>query len=108
MSVNVTNNSFAVDQPQGGQVFDLNAPRTGRYKHQIFPQMVYHHETGRTLIVKDDKELNKAKKAGYDMKPAPGRDYSKVSREGIAPIAEKGPDRGAALTADDLEDEEED
>lgn len=107
MTVNVTNNSFAVDQPQGGQVFDLNNPPRARYKHQPFPKAVYDQNSGRTMIVKDEKELKKAQKAGYDMKPAPGRDYSKVSREGIAPVAEKGPDRGVQLSADDLEEVEE-
>ena len=86
MTVNVTNNSFAADQPQGGQVFDLNNPPRPRYTHKAFPKMVY-HESGKTMIVNDAKELEKSQKNGFNLKPVAGHDYSKMNRVGVAPEA---------------------
>ena len=89
-NVPLVQNSFAVDYQAGNNVVDINNPPQKRYLHQEFPKLVYHHESGHVLTIpagpEADKQLKLALKKGYDPKPAPDRDYSKLSRGNIAPV----------------------
>ena len=98
-NVPLVQNSFAVDYQAGNTVIDINNPPQKRYVHQEFPKLVYHHESGHVLTVADDKQLKLAVKKGYDLKPAPDRDYSKLSRARVAPVK-------AAPSAPPLTDEQ--
>lgn len=105
-------NNFAVDKPVQ-EITDINNPPHKNYnphdpKNQ-YPKMLYHHESGRVLTVNDTKEEKAALKRSFDPKPAPGRDYSKVSRAGIAAPAATGPKREEEMSAEELAamDEEE-
>jgi hypothetical protein len=86
MNTHVVPNSFAVDYKAGNTVIDINNPPHKRYVHQEFPKMVYHHESGQTLTVQDEKQLKLALKKGFETKPAADRDYSKTNRNGVAPV----------------------
>lgn len=111
MAIPQVSNSFAVDYNQGEHVIDINNPKRKNYnphdpKNQ-FPKLLYNHESGHVLEVANEKQQTIAvKKHGFELKPAPGRDYSKV-RNGVAPTAEKGPIREAELSAQILEEAEE-
>jgi hypothetical protein len=90
-------NLLLTDAPTGREI-DLNKPVIVPYRHKEFPRMIYHHDSGHTLEIaagpNADKELKAALKKGFQLKPAPGRDYSQVKR-GIAPLA------SAATASDD-------
>ena len=89
----VVPNTFAVDYQAGNTVVDINNPPQKRYVHQEFPKMLYDHESGRVLQVKDEKEMKAALKKGFQVKPAPDRDYSKVTRSGsVAPSKPEPPE----------------
>jgi hypothetical protein len=99
-------NSFTVDKPAGPVINDINNPPHVNYNpydpKNEFPKLVYHHSSGRVLKVADAKEQKAALKRGFDLKPSPGHDYSKISRAGIAPVAETGPKREEEMSAEEL------
>lgn len=106
-------NSFTVDKPSAPTITDINNPPRANYNphdpKNEFPKMLYHHGSGRVLKVNDAKEQKAALKRGFDLKPSPGRDYSKVSRAGIAAVAEHGEKREEEKSAAEmaaLDDEE--
>ena len=98
-------NSFTVDKPEV-VITDINNPPRQNYNpHDAkneFPKMVYHHESGRVLKVANDKEQKAAIKRGFDLKPSPNHDYSKVNRAGIAALAEHGEKREEEMSAEEL------
>jgi len=98
-------NSFTVDKP-AVTITDINNPPRVNYNpydpKNEFPKMVYHHESGRVLKVNDAKEQKAALKRGFDLKPSPGHDYSKVSRAGIAAVAVHGEKREEEMSAEEL------
>lgn len=98
-------NSFAVDKPAVA-IADINNPPRVPYNHRDpkneFPKMLYHHESGRVLTVKDAKEQKAAMKRGFALEPSPGHDYSKVSRAGIAAVADHGPKREEEMSGEEL------
>jgi hypothetical protein len=113
-NVPLVQNNFAVDYQAGNNVIDINNPPTKRYQHQEFPKLVYHHESGHVLRIEDGpdaaKQLKLAEKKGYVTKPAPDRDYSKMSRANIAPVkiaVEAPPLTDEQLLAASDEDEDE-
>lgn len=113
-NVPLVQNTFAVDYQAGNNVVDINNPPTKRYAHQEFPKLVYHHESGHVLRIEAgpdaEKQLKLAQKKGYDTKPAPDRDYSKMSRANIAPVriaVEAPPLTDEQLLAASDEDEDE-
>ena len=98
-------NSFTVDTPTV-EITDINNPPRRNYnphdpKHE-FPKMLYHHESGRVLNVNDAREQKAALKRGFNLKPSPGHDYSKVNQAGIAAVAAQGPKREEEMSADEL------
>jgi hypothetical protein len=99
-------NSFTVDQPVTQPVTDINNPPHKLYNPHApeneFPKMLYHHESGRVLKVSDAREQKAALKHGFVLKPSPGHDYSKVSRAGIAAVADHGPKREEEMTGEEL------
>lgn len=92
-----------------GEEIDINNPKVPPYRHQEFPKMVYHHDSGEVLTVADDKQFKTAIKRGFSEEPAAKRDYSQLNRANIAPIAATGPVRDTELSASGLAalDEEE-
>jgi hypothetical protein len=107
-------NSFTVDKPTV-EITDINNPPHKNYNphdpKNEYPKMLYHHESGRVLQVASEKEQKAALKRGFDLKPSPNHDYSKVSRAGIAAPAEHGEKREEEMSAQELaaldEDEKE-
>lgn len=99
-------NSFTVDKPAGPVVTDINNPPHVNYNpfdpKNEFPKMVYHHKSGRVMKVANLLEQKAAIKRGFDLKPSPGHDYSKVSKAGIAAIAVAGPKREEEMSAEEL------
>jgi hypothetical protein len=114
-SMNKVTNSFTVDKPAGPPITDINNPPHVNYNphdpKNEFPKMLYHHESGRVLNVANEKEQKAALKRGFDLKPSPHHDYSKVSRAGIAAPAEHSEKREEEMSAQELaaldEDEKE-
>ena len=98
-------NSFTVDQPTV-EIADINNPPRKNYNphdpKNEFPKMLYHHETGRVLNVANEKEQKAALKRGFDLRPSPDHDYSKVSRAGIAAKASSEPKREEEMSAEEL------
>ena len=80
-------NSFAVDYSTE-TALDINNPKTPRYVHQEFPRIVYNHDNGQVMQVADEKQLKAAEKKGFSIKPAPDRDYSKVTNVIVNPKTE--------------------
>lgn len=72
-------NTFAVDYTE--TLTDINNPPRKRYNPNApenqFPKMVYNHENGHTLMVKNGKEEAQAAKRGFVLQADPRRDYSK-------------------------------
>ncbi len=99
-------NSFAVDQPSVPEISDINNPPRKNYNPHApenqFPKVVYHHESGRVLTVASQKELAAALKRGFDLKPSPKHDYSKVGRSGVAPVSATGPKSEEEMSAEEL------
>ena len=83
-----------------GREIDLGKPVHVNYRHQEYPRMVY--KEGHVLTVANEKQLKAAQKNGFELKPHPDYDYSKLNRANVAPIAETGPPREDALSAEDL------
>ncbi len=100
-------NMFAVDQPQQGAIVDINNPPRKNYNphdpKNEFPKMLYHHESGHVLVVKSAKEERLATARGFQLKPAPGRDYSKVRSGMVAPPLPEAAPRDHGLTAEELD-----
>lgn len=63
--------------------------------------MVYHHDTGRVLEVKDREQEQVALKHGYQRVPSPNHDYSQI-QGGIAKRSEKVPKPPADMSAEEL------
>ena len=107
-TVQSVRNSFTVDQPttDGPAITDINNPPRKNYNPRDakneFPRMLYHHETGRVLKVENEKEQKAALKRGFDLKPSPDHDYSKVNRAGIAAKSTTGPKREEEMSAEEL------
>jgi hypothetical protein len=99
-------NQFLESLANGGQgkEFDLSKPPVVAYSHKAFPQVVYHHETGHVVEVANPKQLEAAKKRGFQTKPSPNHDYSQV-RNGIAAVKPAAVQREAQLSAEDFTDE---
>lgn len=99
-------NSFTVDQPSTDAIADINNPPRRPYNphdpKNEFPKMLYHHSSGRVLHVKDEKEQKAALKRGFDLKPSPDFDYSKVNRAGVAAKAHHEPKREEDMSAEEL------
>lgn len=94
-------NSFAVDYQAGNNVVDINNPPQKRYVHQEFPKLMYDHDGGRVLQVKDEREMKAALKKGFQVKPDPNRDYSQAIRSGsVAPSKPEAPE--PVLSDEDL------
>lgn len=49
--------------------FDLNNPPKQAYRHQEFPKMVYHHESRKQKIVKDEMQLEQHLQNGWSRDP---------------------------------------
>ena len=98
-------NSFTVDKPSL-EITDINNPPHRNYNpydpKNEFPKMVYHHESGRVLNVANEKEQKAALKRGFELKPSPDHDYSKVNRAGIAAKASTEPKREEEMSAEEL------
>ena len=98
-------NSFTVDKPTV-EITDINNPPHHNYNpydpKNEFPKMVYHHESGRVLNVANEKEQKAALKRGFELKPSPDRDYSRVNRAGIAAQASSEPKREEEMSAEEL------
>ena len=105
-------NSFTVDKPTA-EVTDINNPPRRPYNPHApenqYPKVLYHHETGRVLTVQNEKEHKAAHKRGFEVQPSPAHDYSKITRAGIAAVAEHAPKREEEMSAEELAamDEEE-
>jgi hypothetical protein len=103
----ITENHFTVDQPSTDVfITDINNPPRKNYnphdaKNQ-YPKMLYHHKTGRVLQVQNEKEEKASLKRGFEFKPSPDFDYSKVSRAGIAAKASNEPKREEEMSAEEL------
>jgi len=104
-------NHFTVDEPQQGPaITDINNPPRRPYNphdpKNEFPKVLYHHESGRVLTIaagpNAEKEQKAALKRGFQLKPSPGHDYSKVSRSGIAAVADHAPKREEEMSAEEL------
>jgi hypothetical protein len=112
MSAQTVRNSFAVDKP-AVEITDINNPPRRPYNPQDpkneFPKMLYHHESGRVLAVQNEKEQKAAHKRGFELKPSPDHDYSKITRAGVAAVADHAPKREEEMSAEELAamDEEE-
>lgn len=105
--VHTVRNSFTVDQPQqGAAITDINNPPQTRYNphdpKNEFPKMLYHHGTGRVLIVANAKEEKAALKRDFQLKPSSDYDYYKISRAGIAAKASTEPKREEEMSAEEL------
>lgn len=114
----MSQNSFAVDflTPQqkqqlldsllretaGGEEIDLSKPKVARYRFAEFPKMVYHHDSGHSLKVKDAAQESAAAKRGYQTKPSNLHDYSKINGQGIAPLKTVMPAVEEQMTAEQL------
>jgi hypothetical protein len=88
-------NQFAADYQTGDTVVDINNPRVPRYgspdnPRKEYDKMLYHHESGHVLIVKNAVEEKAARAKGYQAEPAPNRDYSKV-KHGRAAVLDTTP-----------------
>lgn len=99
-------NHFSAEQPSVPEISDINNPPRRNYNpHDAkneFPKMVYHHESGRVLNVANEKEQKAAFKRGFELKPSPGHDYSKMSRAGVAAMADHAPKREEEMSAGEL------
>jgi hypothetical protein len=91
------------DVPQGREI-DLSKPVTPPYRYQEFPKLVYHHEAGQVLEVHDEREQKAAEKKGFQCKPAPGRDYSKI-QNAVAAVKAVGPKTEVELAQEVLAEE---
>jgi hypothetical protein len=98
-------NSFTVDKPTV-EITDINNPPHRNYNphdpKNEYPKMLYHHESGRVLNVTNEKEQKAALKRGFNLKPSPGHDYSKVNRAGIAAVADHSEKREEDMSAEEL------
>ena len=105
-------NSFTVDKPEV-EITDINNPPRRPYNphdpKNEFPKVLYHHESGRVLKVENEKEQKAAHKRGFELKPSPAHDYSKITRAGVAAVADHAPKREEEMSAEELAamDEEE-
>jgi hypothetical protein len=103
--VQTVRNSFSVDQPTV-EITDINNPPRRPYNphdpKNEFPKVLYHHETGRVLTVQNGKEQKAAHKRGFELKPSPAHDYSKITRAGIAAVADHAPKREEEMSAEEL------
>ena len=103
----ITENRFTVDQPSTDEfITDINNPPRKNFnpydaKNQ-YPKMLYHHKTGRVLQVANEKEEKASVKRGFELKPSPDFDYSKVNRAGIAAKASSEPKREEEMSAEEL------
>jgi hypothetical protein len=103
----ITENRFTVDQPSTDVfITDINNPPRKNFnpydaKNQ-YPKMLYHHKTGRVLQVANEKEEKASLKRGFELKPSPDFDYSKVSRAGIAAKATVQEKREEEMSAEEL------
>lgn len=92
-----------------GKEIDLSKPIIRPYNPRdpknAFPRMVYHHDSGHTLTVANEKQLNAAKKHGYKLEPSPDHDYSKLPN-GYASVKAAAEPRPEDIFAEDLVDEE--
>jgi hypothetical protein len=99
-------NHFTVDPPKTAEITDINNPPKKNYNPRDpkneYPKMLYHHGTGRVLHVANEKEQKAAMKRGFELKPSPDYDYSKVSRAGIAAKASSEPKREEEMSAEEL------
>lgn len=102
-------NQFTVDKNQSPEPFisDINNPPQRRYKHQEYPKAMYHHDSGRTLVVKDEKEEAAAKKKGFKEEPSPDHDYSRTQFGRVAPEKAVAPEGERELTPEQLAELEE-
>ncbi len=121
----MSNNSFAVDklsaadrealltalmrERPAGREIDLSKPVVGRYVHQEYDKMLYHHGSGHVLVVRDAREEAAAAKRGYVTEPSPNHDYSKLSGSNHAALKlnatrEETPLSAAELVALDEQD----
>lgn len=80
-------NNFAVDKP-AVEIADINHPPHRNYNphdpKNEFPKLLYHHASGRVLTVPGEKEQKAALRRGFDLRPSPNHDYSKLNRAGLA------------------------
>lgn len=60
-------------QQKAGQVnsFDLNNPPVAPYSYQPFPKMIYHHESGKHKIVRNQAQLNEHLDTGWSTRQQP-------------------------------------
>lgn len=110
MSVPLPRNHFATDIQQD-VVTDINDPKVARYgtpknPFRAYPKMVYHHESGHVLVVQNEAQHAAATRRGFQVKPAPDRDYSRVRSGMVAPVAAVGPERETLLTNEQIENQE--
>lgn len=104
MAVQNPQNLFAVDKAQEPEPFiaDINNPPQKRYKHQEYPKAMYHHTSGRTLLIHDEKEEKIAAKQGFQEEPSPKHDYSRIQFGRVAPAKQEAPAGERTMTAEEL------
>jgi hypothetical protein len=104
-------NTFTVDKPTAGEtVIDINNPPKKNYNphdpKNRYPRLMYHHETGKVVKVENATQEGAAEAHGYDVKPSPNHDYSKI-RASVAPtkppVVEREPEPDAQGMVEDFE-----
>lgn len=71
-------------QHEAPKEFDINRPPQAPYVHQEFPKLMYDHQKGYVMTVRDKKQEVAAAKEGFKAEPSPDFDYTMV-RNGKAP-----------------------
>ena len=110
-SVKQVSNFFAVDKAQSPQVIDINNPGGPRYgspqnPHRHYPKVVYNHETGKVLEVKNQAQYEAAQRRGFEDSPDPKRDYHNVRSGMTAQPKKEVEPREHVMTAEELEEME--
>ncbi len=104
-------NQFAADKPRE-TIVDINNPPHRNFNPHApeneFPKMLFHHDTGKVLTVNSAKEEKIAtEKHGFQLKPAPDRNYHGARSGMIAPVKPVAEPREEEMIASELEKEEE-
>ena len=102
-------NFFAVDQAPAAQVIDINNPAGPRYgtpqnPHKHYPKVVYNHETGKVLEVKNQAQYEAAQRRDFKDQPDPNRDYHNVRSGMTAQPKKEVEPREQVMTAEQLEE----
>lgn len=104
-----SSNQFAEPKPE--VITDINNPPRRNYNPNLpenqYPKMLYHHDTGKVLTVHSAREENLAiSRHGFQLKPAPDRNYHTVKNGMVAPMKEAAEPREEELIAMELAEED--